>query len=78
MSVFNPPLNLTGNPIGSDNPLDRDDNYRVFDVAFNSTTEESVLSRQGVELATLYGLQQQVSRAIADIGNAVLSKLLLH
>lgn len=75
MSVFNPPLNLTGNPIGSDNPLDRDDNYRVFDVAFNSTTEESVLSRQGVELATLYGLQQQVSRAIADIGNAATGDL---
>lgn len=63
MSRFN-----TGNPIGSNSPLDRDDNTKNYDEAINSRVDETWIDRFGVERPSLALLEQMRDAANAIVG----------
>ena len=56
MSRFN-----TGNPIGSNDPRDRDDNTKNLDELVNSKTKTNVPDRLGVPRKTWHGIESEFS-----------------
>mgnify|MGYP003134626725 CR=1 FL=1 len=53
----------TGNPLGSDSPLDRSDNTKNLDLGVNDRVNKTFTDRQGVPRKTWHGMEREFDQA---------------